>query len=63
MGSDINEYGDRVGKKEIYQGLSILISLAGFAMGFCLRGCAAVKKKMNKVPEKTKIIYQQQHVK
>ena len=64
MDSDINEYGDKVGRKEIYQGLAILISLAGFAMGFCLRGCAEVKKRVNKVPEKAKIIYQQQqHVK
>lgn len=56
MESKVNEYGDKIGKSEICQGVSLFLGALGVAVCACVRGCQEIKKHQSKSAEKAKII-------
>ena len=62
MEPKVNEYGDKIGKSEICQGVLLFLGALGVAVCACTRGCQEIKKHESKTPEKAKIIQiQNQH--
>ena len=59
MDSKVNEFGDRITKNEICQGIMILVTLATLVGCACVRGCQEIQKKMSKAPVKANIVNQQ----
>ena len=56
----VNEFGDRVGPTEIYQGILLIMSVVGIATCACIKGCQEIRKHINKNNDKAKVI-QLQH--
>ena len=53
MESKVNEFGDKVGKTEICQGILLILSVVGTLVCACLRGCQEISKhkaKSSSVP-------------
>ena len=42
-----NEFGDRIGKKEICQGILLFGAITGIITCACIRGCQEIKKIRN----------------
>ena len=44
METKLNEFGDKIGKAEICQGILLILSVAGLFTCFCVRGCQEIRK-------------------
>lgn len=44
METKLNEYGDKVGKKEICQGILLILGVIGLLVCATLRGCQEIHK-------------------
>lgn len=51
----VNEYGDKVGFREVCQGILVLASIGALVACGCIRGCQEINKKLSK-SEKVKAI-------
>ena len=56
-----NEFGDRIGKKEILHGVVFYAIMAGLAACAVARGCQKINQYRNKTAENTKVIQSQSH--
>ena len=53
-----NEFGDKIGKSDIYAGILFWIGLAGIVSCAFLRGCQEIKKHRGRAVEKARIAVQ-----
>lgn len=44
MDLKLNEYGDKIGKAEVCQGILLILGIAGLVACACLRGCQEINK-------------------
>ena len=56
--TQVNEFGDRVGKKEICQGILMFGCLTGLMVLACLRVCHEIQKKKEKAIQKNQMAEQ-----
>ena len=52
----MNEFGDKIGKREICQGILLFGALTGMIACACVRGCQEINRHLNKSDNKAKVI-------
>jgi len=55
------EFGDKICKKDIYQGILLILGIAGMIACATFRGCQEITKHNSKTAEKAKQIQIQPH--
>lgn len=55
----INEFGDKMGKKEICQGILLMTGIAAIFGCACVRGCQEFNKHKDKTAEKVQAVLSQ----